>query len=95
MQAWFPDAKLGIFIHYGIYAVKGIDESWAFFNHKIGYEEYMSQVDGFTASKYDPEAWAELFERVGAKYVVLTTKHHDGVALWDTKANDLSVVEIY
>ncbi|MDR3692298.1 MAG: alpha-L-fucosidase [Fimbriimonas sp.] len=92
MQPWFPDAKLGIFIHYGIYAVKGIDESWAFFNDKISYEGYMEQLDGFTASNYDPEEWADLFERVGAKYVVLTTKHHDGVALWDTKANDLSVI---
>jgi len=93
MQDWFRDAKLGIFIHYGIYAVKGIDESWAFFNKKISHEDYMKQLDGFTASKYDPEAWAELFERAGAKYAVLTTKHHDGVALWDTKANDVSTVK--
>lgn len=93
MQPWFPDAKLGIFIHYGIYAVKGIPESWSFFNGQIGYEEYMSQLSGFTASKYDPDAWCELFARVGARYAVLTTKHHDGVALWDTSANDLSVVK--
>lgn len=93
MQDWFLDAKLGIFIHYGIYAVKGIDESWSFFNGKISFEDYMSQLEGFTASKYDPEAWADLFERAGAKYAVLTTKHHDGVALWDTRANDLSVVK--
>lgn len=93
MQPWFPDAKLGIFIHYGIYAVNGIAESWSFFNGQIGYEDYMRQLDGFTASQYDPESWAELFARVGAKYAVLTTKHHDGVALWDTQANDLSVVK--
>jgi alpha-L-fucosidase len=93
MQSWFPDAKLGIFIHYGIYAVKGIPESWSFFNGQISHEDYMAQVDGFTAANYDPEAWANLFERVGAKYAVLTTKHHDGVALWDTDANDLSVVK--
>ncbi len=93
MQPWFPDAKLGIFIHYGIYAVKGISESWSFFNGQVSYEDYMSQLGGFTASQYDPEAWADLFERAGAKYAVLTTKHHDGVALWDTKANDLSVVK--
>jgi len=93
MQPWFPDAKLGIFIHYGIYAVKGIDESWSFFNGQVTYDEYMEQLPGFTAAKYDPESWAELFEKVGAKYAVLTTKHHDGVALWDTKANDLSVVQ--
>lgn len=93
MQPWFPDAKLGIFIHYGIYAVKGISESWSFFNGQVTYDEYMEQLDGFTASKYDPEAWADLFVRAGAKYAVLTTKHHDGVALWDTQANDFSVVK--
>ncbi len=93
MQPWFPDAKLGIFVHYGIYAVKGIPESWSFFGGQIGYDDYMSQLDGFTASKYDPDAWCELFARAGGKYVVLTTKHHDGVALWDTQANDLSVVK--
>jgi len=92
MQDWFLDAKLGIFIHYGIYAVKGIDESWAFFNGKISHADYMKQLDGFTASKYDPGAWADLFERAGAKYAVLTTKHHDGVALWDTQVSDLSTV---
>lgn len=93
MQSWFPDAKLGIFIHYGIYAVKGIDESWSFFTGKVTYDEYMDQLSGFTASNYDPEEWCALFERAGAKYAVLTTKHHDGVALWDTAANDLSVVK--
>lgn len=93
MQPWFLDAKLGIFIHYGIYAVEGISESWSFWTGEVAYEDYMKQLDGFTASKYDPEVWADLFERAGAKYAVLTTKHHDGVALWDTKANDLSVVK--
>lgn len=93
MQSWFPDAKLGIFIHWGIYAVEGTAESWAFFNNEVPYDDYMNQRHGFTAEKYDPNAWAELFKRVGARYAVLTSKHHDGVALWDTKANDLSVVK--
>jgi alpha-L-fucosidase len=93
MQSWFTDAKLGIFVHYGIYAVKGIPESWSFWLGQIGYDDYMSQLDGFTAANYDPDAWCELFARAGGKYVVLTTKHHDGVALWDTRANDLSVAK--
>ncbi|MBX3118412.1 MAG: alpha-L-fucosidase [Fimbriimonadaceae bacterium] len=93
MQDWFLDAKLGIFIHWGIYAVNGTSESWSFFNKETTYPEYMSQLDGFTASKWDPDAWSDLFVRSGAKYAVLTTKHHDGVALWDTKQNDLSVVK--
>jgi alpha-L-fucosidase len=90
MQPWFTHAKLGIFLHWGIYAVKGIPESWSFFNGQISYEDYMAQAKAFTASKYDPKAWADLFKRAGAKYAVLTSKHHDGFALWDTKLSNLS-----
>tara|TARA_R110000796_G_scaffold35017_3_gene90062 strand:+ start:11770 stop:13104 length:1335 start_codon:yes stop_codon:yes gene_type:complete len=90
---WFKDAKLGIFIHWGIYAVNGIDESWSFYNNYISYSDYMKQLDGFTAKKYDPEYWAELISESGAKYTVITTKHHDGVALWNTKQSNFNVVE--
>ncbi|NPD45390.1 alpha-L-fucosidase [Lentimicrobium sp. S6] len=91
--AWFKDAKLGIFIHWGIYSVDGIDESWSFFNGYISHEDYMKQLNGFNAKKYEPKEWAELIKKSGAKYAVLTTKHHDGVALWDSKAGDLNVVD--
>lgn len=90
---WFEDAKLGIFIHWGIYSVNGIDESWSFFNDYISYDDYMKQLDGFTASNYNAAEWARLIAQSGAKYSVLTTKHHDGVALWDTHCGDLSVVK--
>ncbi len=90
---WFKDAKLGIFIHWGIYAVNGIDESWSFYNGYISYNDYMKQLKGFSAAKYNPEEWAALIKESGAKYAVLTAKHHDGVALWDTRAGDLSVVK--
>ncbi|MGC4941990.1 alpha-L-fucosidase [Kribbella sp. DT2] len=93
IQPWFEQAKLGIFIHYGIYAVNGIAESWSFFTGEISHEDYLKQLDGFTAAKFDGEAWAELFEAAGARYAVLTSKHHDGVALYDTAANDLSTVK--
>ncbi len=83
---WFQDAKLGIFIHWGIYSVNGVDESWAFYNRKVAYADYMKQLEGFTASKYDPAAWADLIEKSGAKYAVITTKHHDGVAMYATRA---------
>ena len=82
---WFADAKFGVFIHWGIYAVDGIDESWSFFNGKISHADYMKQLRGFGAERYDPAAWAELIARSGARYAVLTTRHHDGVALWDSK----------
>jgi alpha-L-fucosidase len=92
MQPWFPDAKLGVFIHYGVYAVGGAAESWSFYTGEMTHEQYMKQLEGFTASKYDPDAWAELFARIGARYAVLTTKHHDGVALWDADHRNLDVV---
>jgi alpha-L-fucosidase len=82
---WFADAKLGIFIHWGIYAVDGTSESWAFHNKGVPYPTYMSQLNGFKAENYHPEEWAKLIKESGAQYTVMTTQHHDGVALWDTK----------
>ncbi len=91
--AWFEDARLGIFIHWGIYAVDGIDESWSFFNRYVSYDDYMKQLDGFNAERYDPLEWARLIKSSGARYAVLTAKHHDGVALWNTGESDLNVVQ--
>ena len=90
---WFKDAKLGVFIHWGYYGVKGIGESWSMYHKQISYEDYMAQGKEFTAKNYNPEEWAKLFKKVGARYAVLTTKHHDGVALWDTKYSKLNVKE--
>ena len=88
---WFSDARLGIFIHWGIYAVNGVSESWSFHNKQIPYVVYMKQINGFTASKFNSDKWTELIFNSGARYCVITTKHHDGVALWDTKMNNLSI----
>jgi alpha-L-fucosidase len=88
MQPWFADAKLGIFVHYGIYAVDGVPESWSFYTGQVSREQYMKQLAGFTAAAYEPAAWARLFARAGARYAVLTARHHDGVALWDTARGD-------
>ena len=89
---WFVDGKLGIFIHWGLYAVNGIAESWSFFNGQISYDDYMKQKPGFTAERYDPKEWAALFKEAGARYAVLTSKHHDGFALWPTELSDLDVM---
>ncbi|GAA0924495.1 alpha-L-fucosidase [Nonomuraea longicatena] len=89
MQPWFPAAKLGIFIHWGIYAVDGVTESWSFFSGQVSHDDYMKQVPGFTASRFDPRQWSELFADAGARYAVLTAKHHDGYALWPTEQSAL------
>ena len=90
---WFGDAKLGIFIHWGVYSKGETSESWAFHNGHISLPDYMKQSEAFTAANYDPEYWAKLIKESGAKYTVITTKHHDGFALWDTKAGKVSSVK--
>lgn len=90
---WFKNAKLGIFIHWGIYSVKGVDESWSFHNRKISYKDYMDQYKGFTASDYHPKEWVDLIKESGAIYAILTSKHHDGVALWNTQQNNRSIAK--
>ncbi|MDB4024046.1 alpha-L-fucosidase [Flavobacteriaceae bacterium] len=87
---WFSEAKLGIFIHWGIYSVNGISESWSFFNGYISHSDYMKQLDGFGAEKYDAKEWANIIKESGAKYTVITTKHHDGFALWNSKYGKLN-----
>ncbi|WON94028.1 alpha-L-fucosidase [Sphingobacterium sp. UGAL515B_05] len=84
---WFENAKLGIFIHWGIYSVDGISESWSFFNNYINHDNYIKQLNGFTAKDYKPKEWAKLIKEAGAKYTVITTKHHDGISMWNTKAD--------
>lgn len=90
---WFKDAKLGIFIHWGLYSVNGIDESWSFYNGYISHKDYLKQTKGFTAKNYDPAAWATLIKESGAKYSVITSKHHDGLALWNTKFGDFNTIK--
>ena len=90
---WFSRAKLGIFIHWGIYSKGETSESWAFHNKTVTLDDYMKQKEAFTASNYDPAYWAKLIKESGAQYTVITTKHHDGFALWDTQAGDFSAVK--
>ncbi len=87
---WFENAKLGIFIHWGVYSVEALTSSWQLKNKQISWNDYMSHLKDFKAEKYNAEEWAELFKESGAKYVVLTSKHHDGFALWDTKLSMLN-----
>ena len=63
MQPWFEQAKLGIFIHWGIYAVDGTAESWAFYNNEVSYDDYMAQAQRFTAANYHPDEWADCFKK--------------------------------
>lgn len=97
---WFREARFGMFIHWGIYAVPagihrgrdvgGIGE-WIMNRGKIPVADYKAYAPGFTAAKYDPEALAALAKRAGMRYVVITSKHHDGCALFDSAVSDWTV----
>lgn len=92
-MSWFSEAKFGIFIHWGIYSRGDWSESWSFHNKQVTMDEYYSQEKDFTACNYDPRFWAKLIKESGAAYTVITSKHHDGFALWDTKAGNISAVK--
>lgn len=82
---WFNEARYGMFIHWGAYSVAARGE-WVLNRERIPYDEYIRDyVEQFRAERYDPEAWARLASKAGMKYMVLTTRHHDGFALWDTQ----------
>ena len=89
---WFHDARFGIFIHWGVYAVPAKGE-WYMSNAKVPQATYRAFAKDFTAAKYDPAAWAALFEEAGAKYMVITAKHHDGFTLYDSKVSDWNAVK--
>ncbi|MFE6633374.1 alpha-L-fucosidase [Streptomyces tendae] len=83
MQPWFTEAKLGIFVHYGIYSVEGVPESWALFDHVVPHEQYMRQLDRFTASAFDASAWAGLFARGGRSCCVSPAPGAEDPRAWD------------
>jgi alpha-L-fucosidase len=86
--SWFNEARYGMFIHWGAYSVAARGE-WVANRERIPFDEYKERhVDNFHAEKYDPAAWAELAKEAGMRYAVLTTRHHDGFALWPTETND-------
>jgi alpha-L-fucosidase len=87
---WFVHDRLGLMMHWGLYSVIGIEASWPLMHGDISYDEYAALAGAFNPTHFDPDAWATLAKEAGAGYVVLTTKHHDGFALWDTKFSDFS-----
>ena len=100
--AWFHEAKYGLFIHWGLYAIPagewkgrripGIGE-WIMFRTPIPAAEYEQLARQWNPVKYDPDAWVQLARDAGMKYIVITSKHHDGFALYDSKVSAWDVVD--
>ena len=83
--------KLGMFIHWGIYALTELQDQ-AFPRYGLDRGEYESLMHSFNPVNYDPEKWVLLAKEAGMKYVCFTTKHHDGFCMWDTKYTDYNVM---
>jgi alpha-L-fucosidase len=101
-MAWWRDAKFGIFIHWSLSSVHaGVlygkdvtsDGAWGMLTAKMPVAEYAKLADSFNPTKFDATAWAELAQQAGAKYVVLTAKHHDGFAMFASKASPFNIVD--
>lgn len=86
---WFLNDKFGMFIHWGVYAAMPEGNEWVRHQEAWGQDYYQRRArdsaKGFTAAKYNPADWAALAKKAGMKYMVLTTRHHDGYALFDSK----------
>jgi alpha-L-fucosidase len=89
---WWRDARFGMFIHFGVYAVPGRGE-WVMYNQSIPHSEYAKLADEFKPDSEAPKRWAELANKAGMKYVVLTARHHDGFSLFDSRANSFNSVK--
>ncbi len=101
-MAWFKEARFGMFIHWGLYAVpagihngekiKGIGE-WIMNNGEIPIKEYETYADHFNPVKYDADTWVKIAKEAGMKYIVITSKHHDGFCLWDSKITKWDIMD--
>jgi alpha-L-fucosidase len=79
-----------LFLHWGAYSVAGFEASWPLVRSGIGRDDYERLADRFSPQRYEPQVWADLAKAAGMRYAVLTAKHHDGFALFDTHLSDYS-----
>ena len=96
---WWRDARFGMFIHWGLYAIpagewKGTTNhaEWIRTTAEIPLEEYDQFLDDFNPVEFDAEAWVKMAKDAGMKYITITSKHHDGFGLYDSKTSDFDVM---
>jgi len=91
-MAWWREARFGMFIHWGMYAVLGRGE-WVRNNEMIPANEYDRIAEDFNPALFDAKEWARVAKRAGMKYMVITAKHHDGFSMFDSKLTDYDIVD--
>jgi alpha-L-fucosidase len=91
-QKWFRDARFGMFIHWGVYSVLG-DGEWVMNNRQIPIAEYEKLPAQFNPTEFDAAEWVALAKAAGVRYITITSKHHDGFAMFATKQSDWNIVD--
>src|SRR3981189_2229732 len=87
----FQDAKFGMFIHWGVYSVLG-DGEWVMETRPVNGGDYAKRPGFLNPTKFEPAAWVALAKAAGMKYITITSKHHDGFAMFDSRLSDWNVV---
>jgi alpha-L-fucosidase len=88
----FQDRKFGMFIHWGIYSLLA-DGEWVMFNKKIPYEKYSRIANGFYPHDFNATEWVQIAKSAGMKYITITSRHHDGFSMFNTKASTYNIME--
>lgn len=91
-RRWFEDSKFGLFIHWGVYSVLG-DGEWVMHNQQIKKKDYEKLPAFFNPTGFDAKEWVALAKAAGMKYITITSKHHDGFAMFDSKQTDWDIVD--
>lgn len=91
-RRWFQDAKFGLFVHWGVYSVLG-DGEWVMNNKKIPIDDYEKVPAQFNPTAFDPAEWVAMVKAAGMKYITITSKHHDGFAMFESKVSDWDIID--
>jgi alpha-L-fucosidase len=91
-RRWFQDAKFGLFIHWGVYSVLGKGE-WVMNNDKMPVSEYEKLPAQFNPTEFNPTEWVAMAKAAGMKYITITSRHHDGFAMFDSKVSDWNIAQ--
>src|SRR5258706_8072264 len=91
-RQWFRDARFGMFVHWGVYSQLGQGE-WVMQNREIPVPTYEWLATTFNPAKFDARAWVSLAKDAGAKYITITSRHHDGFSMFHTAATKYNIVD--
>jgi len=89
---WWTEARFGMFIHWGLYAIPARGE-WVMYCERIPKAEYACLAERFRPRRFNADEWVALAQEAGMRYLVLTTRHHDGFCLWDSQVSDFTTVK--